>query len=225
MNTFQLALVILAAAAIWGGIFYWKRRVQQKRREALEPVASELRWSFSPDGGDTLRTSMGGFRLCAHGRSKRFTNLMRGSGENAGTALFDYAYTIGGGKERHTYRQTVLSLNVGGRPLPRFCLRPEHVWDKVEAFFGHKDIAFDTHPDFSKRYSLRGDDEYQIRNFFSDRLISFIEKEPGITMEGDGSTLILYRHRKLLKPEQIRAFIEMGSRLLSLLTAKAPFSS
>jgi len=217
MNTFQLALVILAAVVLWGGMFFWIRRAQQKRREILDRVASELRWSFAPEGDDTLRMSMENFRLCAHGRSKRFTNLMRGSGENAGTALFDYAYTIGGGKERHTYRQTVLSLNVGGRPLPHFCLRPEHVWDKVEAFFGHKDISFDAHPEFSKAYSLRGDDEYQIRNFFSERLIAFIERERSVTMEGDGSTLILYRHRKLLKPEEIRPFIEMGSRLKELL--------
>lgn len=217
MNTFQLALVILAALALWGGMFYWRRQVQQKRRDALDRVATELRWSFAPDADDTLRTSMGNFRLCAHGRSKRFTNLMRGSGDNSGMALFDYAYTIGGGRDRHTFRQTVLSLNVGGRPLPRFCLRPEHVWDKVEAFFGHKDISFDAHPDFSKKYSLRGDDEYQIRNFFSEGLIEFIQREPGITMEGDGSTLILYRHRKLIKPEEIRSFTEMGSRLKALL--------
>lgn len=218
MNTFQLALVILAAAALSGGMFVWRRRVWEKRREALGQVATELRWSFAPDGDDTLRTSMGNFRLFAHGRSKRFRNLMRGSGDNAGVALFDYAYTVGGGKERHTHRQTVLSLNVGGRPLPHFCLRPEHAWDKVEAFFGHKDIAFDAHPDFSKAYSLRGDDEYQIRNFFSEKLIAFIEREHGITMEGDGSTLILYRHWKLLKPGEIRPFIEMGSRLKALLS-------
>jgi len=217
MNTFQLTLVILAAVAFWGGMFYWRHRIQQKRRAALDRVATELRWSFAPEADDTLRMGMGNFRLCSHGRSKRFTNLMRGSGENSGMALFDYAYTIGGGKERHTFRQTVLSLNVGGRPLPHFCLRPEHVWDKVEAFFGHKDIAFDAHPDFSKRYSLRGDDEYQIRNFFSEKLIAFIEKEPGITMEGDGSTIILYRHRKLLKPGEIRLFLEIGSRLKALL--------
>lgn len=132
-------------------------------------------------------------------------------------ALFDYEYTIGGGKERHTFRQTVLSLNLGGRPLPRFCLRPERAWDKVEAFFGHKDINFDMHPDFSKKYSLRGDDEYQIQKLFTGGLIAFVEGAPGISMEGEGSTLLLYRNRKLAKSEDIRAFIEMGSRLAALL--------
>lgn len=217
MNTFQLVLVILAAAALAGGMFFWRRRLQEKRHEALQQLAGELRWSFSPERDDSLLAGMSGFRLYAHGRSKRITNIMRGSGDNVGTALFDYAYTVGGGKERHTFRQTVLSLKVGGRPLPRFCLRPEHVWDKMEAFFGHKDIEFETHPNFSKKYSLRGDDEYQIRNFFGERMIAFIESVPGVSMEADGGTLILYRHRKLLKPEEIRAFIEMGSRLSALL--------
>ncbi|MCX5752868.1 MAG: hypothetical protein NTW97_04375 [Candidatus Krumholzibacteria bacterium] len=217
MNTFQLVLVILAAAALAGGMFFWRRRLQEKRHEALQQLAGELRWSFSPERDDSLLAGMSNFRLCAHGRSKHFTNCLRGSGDNAGTALFDYAYTVGGGKEQHTYRQTVLSLKVGGRTLPRFCLRPEHVWDRVEAFFGHKDIEFETHPDFSKKYSLRGDDEYQIRNFFGERMIAFIESMPGVSMEADGSTIILYRHRKLLKPEEIRAFMEIGSRLSALL--------
>jgi hypothetical protein len=217
MNTFQLALAILAAAALWGGMLYWRRRGHQKRREALAQLANEMRWSFSPERDDSMLAGMSNFRLCAHGSSKHITNIMRGAGDNAGTALFDYAYTIGGGKERHTFRQTVLSLQVSARPLPRFCLRPEHAWDKVEAFLGHKDIEFETHPDFSKKYSLRGDDEYQIRNFFGERMIAFIESVPGVSMEADGGTLILYRHRKLLKPEEIRAFIEMGSRLSALL--------
>ena len=161
-------------------------------------------------------SNLAGFRLFAHGRKKRYRNLMRGTGDKASTALFDYWYTVGGEKEQNTRRQTVLSLDVGGRPLPSFCLRPEHVWDKVEAFFGHKDISFETHPEFSKKYSLRGDDEYQIRNFFNDALIAFIEQEPGLTIEAAGSTLLIYRHRKLVKPENIRGFIDMGNRLLAL---------
>jgi hypothetical protein len=217
MNTFQLALVIVAAAALAGGVFFWQRRAREKRREALQQLAAELRWSFSPEGDGALQTSMANFRLCAHGRAKRFTNCLRGSGDSAGTAIFDFAYTIGGGKEQHTYRQTVLSLKVQGRPLPRFCLRPEHVWDKVGAFFGHKDIEFETHPEFSKKYSLRGDDEYQIRDFFSERLIEFMGKERGVTMEADGGTIVLYRNKKLLAPEEIQAFIETGSRLSALL--------
>jgi hypothetical protein len=217
MNPFIVAGLIMALAAVFGGIAYLSYQARKKRREALAALAIEMRWSFSPEGDDTLRSIMSGFRLFAHGHSKRFTNLMRGSGDNVNTALFDYAYTIGGGKEKHTYRQTVLSLNLGGRPLPRFCLRPERVWDKVETFFGHKDISFDTHPDFSKKYSLRGDDEYQIQKLFSDRLIAFVEKEPGISMEGEGSTLLLYRDRKQLKPEDIRPFLEMGLTVLPLL--------
>jgi hypothetical protein len=217
MNTFGIVLLVIAAAALLGGLAYWSHQARKKRREALAALAAQMRWSFTPDGDDTLRSIMGGFRLFAHGHSKRFTNLMRGPGEASNMALFDYEYTIGGGKERHTFRQTVLSLNLGGRPLPRFCLRPERAWDKVEAFFGHKDINFDMHPDFSKKYSLRGDDEYQIQKLFTGGLIAFVEGAPGISMEGEGSTLLLYRNRKLAKSEDIRAFIEMGSRLAALL--------
>jgi hypothetical protein len=217
MSPFIVAGLIMALAAIFGGIAYWSYQARKKRREALAEVALEMRWTFLSDGDDSLLSSLGGFHLFSMGHSKRFSNVLRGSTEHGGAAIFDYQYTTGGGKNRHTHHYTVLSLSPGGRPLPRFALRPEHVWHKIGAALGYKDIDFENFPEFSKRYLLRGDDEMGIRDLFGARLISFFEKNPGLCLEGEAGSLILYRDGKRLKPEEIRPFVQKGVELSSLL--------
>ena len=216
MSPFIIAGLIMAGAAVFGGIAYASYQAGKKRREALASLALDLHWTFMPDGDDSLRSSLGGFHLFSMGHSKRISNVLRGSMEHGGAAVFDYQYTTGGGKHRHTHHFTVLSLSVGGRPLPRFALRPENVFHKIGAVLGYKDIDFESFPEFSKRYLLRGEDEMAIRSLFGARLIAFFEQHLGLCMEGEAGNLILYRDGKRLKPEEIRPFIEMGSKVLRL---------
>jgi len=217
MNPFIVAGLIMALAAVFGGIAYLSYQARKKRRETLAALALEMRWTFLPDGDDSLRSSLAGFHLFSSGHSKRVSNVLRGSTEHGGAAVFDYQYTTGGGKHRHTHHFTVLSMSHGGRTLPRFALRPEHVWHKIGAVLGYKDIDFENFPEFSKKFLLRGDDEMEIRRLFGARLLAFFEKNPGLCMEGEAGSFILYRDGKQLKPEEIRPFLEMGLTALPLL--------
>jgi hypothetical protein len=217
MNTFAMAGLIMGAAALAGGIAYWSRQAQKKRREALEQLAVEMRWSFSSEGDDSLLSSLRGFHLFSKGHSKRLKNLLRGQVRDTSAAVFDYQYTTGGGKNRHASYHTVLCLTLGGRPLPRFSLRPERVFDKIGDIVGYRDIDFESHPAFSKKYFLRGDDEMAIRNLFGAGLISLLEQESGLCMEGEADRILIYRQRGRLKPEEIRPFLQIGERILPLL--------
>ena len=217
MSAFAVAGLVMAFAAVFGAVIYWSHQIQKKRREALQQLATEMRWSFSSEGDDSLLMSMSGFHLFSIGSSRRLTNLMRGSMKDRKATLFDYRYTTGGGKHRHTSHFTVLCLNAGGRPLPRFAIRPEELWHKIGSALGYKDIDFERYPEFSKKYLLRGDDEFQIRDLFRDSVIRFFEQNPGLSAEGNAESLILHRQKGQLKPEDIRGFIELGSRLLLLL--------
>jgi hypothetical protein len=220
MNTFSVAGLAMGAAAIFGAGIYWSYRVQQKRREAIERLAAEMRWSFSPEGDDSLLSTLSGFHLFSQGQSQRLRNLMRGSMKDSKAEVFDYEYATGGGKHRHVHHFTVLHASVAGSPLPRFSLRPEHAFDKIGDRIGYKDIDFESFPEFSKRYFLRGTDEMGIRDLFGARLIQFFETNPGLCMEGESGTLILHRSRGHLKPEEIRGFVEKASQLLGFLTGR-----
>ncbi len=56
---------------------------------------------------------------------------MRGTFEDVGVALFDYTYTVGGGKNRSTVRQMVICFELDGFVLPTFSLQPENMLHKV----------------------------------------------------------------------------------------------
>lgn len=216
MNTNIAMILALVGAAGVGAVFYLTRRMRKKRAEAMERTAAELRLVFTPEGDETAMSAHAGFHLFSQGHSKKIRNLMRGTVRDSNVSLFDYQYTVGGGKNQHTWHQTVISLQVQGRNLPAFSMRPEHVWHKLGSMMGYQDIDFESNPVFSKKYLLRGPDDAAIRGIFTNRVLMFFESEPGLCVEADGHMLIVYRHSARVKPEAIRAFAEKGVQIAGL---------
>jgi len=210
MSPIVAPLIMLGIGTGIGMIFVFSRRLEKKRAEALVQVAGELRLVFTPGGDETLMSEHGAFHLFSQGHSKKIKNLMRGTVRDSNVALFDYEYTVGGGKHRHTWSQTVISLHLQGRMLPAFSMRPEQVWHKLGSMMGYQDIDFESNPDFSKKYLLRGRDEAAVRNIFTNRVLIFFESEPGLCVEAEARTLIVYRHSAKVKPEAFRGFVDKG---------------
>ncbi|RJR27604.1 MAG: hypothetical protein C4574_05965 [Candidatus Latescibacterota bacterium] len=221
MSAFTVTFIALGGAAVIGAAVYFVHRAGVKRREALERVARDLRFSFSPGGDGALLSGLGDYHLFSRGHTKRMSNLLRGSRRDDKAAVFDYRYTVGAGKHQRTFQQTVCCFDLEGRSLPRFCVQPERAWHKVGALVGYDDIDFEKHPEFSKRYFLRGDDEQGVRRIFGRDLVAFFEKERGVCMEGGSGYLLFYRAGRRIKPEEIRAFLEKGARALDLVRRQA----
>ncbi len=118
--------------------------------------------------------------------------------------------------------QSVLCFQFEGAKLPCFLLQPQNIWDKIGAYFGYQDINFDDYPDFSDYYLLRGTDETLIRRLFTNEVIQFYEKRPGLNTESAGNTLLYYPHSYTIDhriaPPLIHPFMENGFRVLSLFT-------
>ncbi len=76
--------------------------------------------------------------------------------------------------------------------------------------FGLQDIDFDTHPDFSKRYLLKGDDESEIRKLFRLDTLSFYESHGKLSTEAAGHQLIHYHANRRVPPEKLSEFIREG---------------
>jgi hypothetical protein len=72
---------------------------------------------------------------------------------------------------------------------------------------GGKDIDFTQYPEFSKKYYLHGKSESEIREFFSQRIIKFLESHEGIHIECHKHRLLLYKKLDLLDPAEIE-FLE-----------------
>ena len=213
MNPFIWSLIPLF---IIGIIIYVWWIMEKKRTEKLSAVSNSLKLNFKPKGNSELFNRLNQLHLFSIGRSKKIKNLMEGETEGSELAVFDYQYTTGGGQHSHTSRQSVFCIYSSKLYLPQFSMRPEGLFHKIGGAFGYQDIDFESHPRFSKKYLLRGDNETSVRQLFNDNLIKYIESKEKISLEGGGNQLVFYRPGKRVKPEDIESFMDEGFHFLKM---------
>ena len=198
-----VAPIVLLALGV---LVTFERQALADRRHAhaLKSLADELRWEFAPDGNEKLHQGLSRFHLSSRGASSVLTNLMYGRCDGTDVALFEYEWIQG--KQR--VRQTVVWMQRRGTRMTEFALRPENVWRQLGGWPAHGDINFESHPEFSRSYLLRGDDESAIRELFASDVLVFYERHLGVVTEGSGNKLLYYRDGVIVKPENIRSFLD-----------------
>lgn len=203
-SAWPILLIVPGIISLLVVIFVVTSVMERRRREALAKFASEHSYGYNEDATQVLSQHIGGLRLfnIGHGRDGR--NLIYGDLDGLQFWVFDYRYSIGGGKSRQTHRQTVAVYHLPGRQFPPFDCRPEHFFHKIgEAFGGYKDIDFDSDETFSKRYLLQGAHEGTMRAaFHHDVRRQICELEP-LCIEGAGEWVMFYRPGRRIAVEQI----------------------
>jgi len=130
--------------------------------------------------------------------------------------ISDVTVSDGAGIAQQDSQVTVILLSELQFVIPDFSLEPEHLWTKLSEFSFGKDIDFKTHPSFSKKYYLRGEDEFAVREFFSEECIRFFESHENIHMESHRNKLLVYNKKETLEANEIdeilvfiKAFVKM----------------
>ena len=190
----------------------------RKRTKDMEAVSYEIGFTFTPKGESSIFSELSHLPLFSQGHSKRVKNVLERRDSDVRITIFDYKYTVGHGKNSHTYKQTVIYFQSDDLALPDFALRPERIFHKIGSVFGYQDIDFETSPEFSRHYLLRGVNETAIRNLFGMDVLAYFEREKTKKMciEGNDKHLICYRSGKLIKPEDIRTELEEAKSILEL---------
>jgi len=209
MNSLALSSSLLVAIGLIIALLLLAASRKGKQRAAdLRAVADALGFNYA--GNDSSLTFQANTALFRRGSRRRFRNVMNGTYGSYPASVFDYSYTVSGGESSSTFTQTVVAFRQDHQ-LPWFELRPEGFLDRIADAFVHRDIDFETHPEFSKRYALRGDDGTAIRVVFTPALLSFFEMLPPERkwhIEGSGFTLLAYRANLTVAPQEIRTFVE-----------------
>lgn len=206
---FLVAAIFLLIGGIIVALIIYSVRAAKKRREALQKVATAMGFTFVSNGNDFRRELGKNLHLFQLGSSGKLYNVLRGSCSTGEIALFEYQYTQGSDENASTHTQTVAAFAFPNAALPTFHLGAEHWWHKVGKVFGYKPVAFDTHPEFGKRYFLRGPDEAAIRAFFRPAVLDYFQslpEKPIWNVEASSPWLLLYLPSKLCKPDEIPAF-------------------
>ena len=139
--------------------------------------------------------------------------------------IADITFNEGQAFTAETFNTTVMVLKLN-KKIPVFTMEKEGVlgkiFDRVMAFTGYKDIDFEMYPDFSNKFLLMGDNESEIRSFFTDDIIRFFENNHIYHLESNGEALIIFDKIKLARTDETTAFIKYGKDLSTLLNTKTP---
>src|SRR5262245_58843121 len=83
-------------------------RIDSKRTETIRTVtAPQLGLDFVHTDETGIQSGFAGFNLFSQGRSPLIRNIAYGRIDDVEVMLFDYRYTTGSGKHKHTHHQTV----------------------------------------------------------------------------------------------------------------------
>ena len=207
-----IAIAIVVAVLI----FIYRKKKANERMLAMQQAAAQLGWTFAAKPPMNYIAGLDRFTLFNQGHSKQILNMMYGEANGIKTAVFDYVYTTGSGKNATTHYQSVVYLEPPNINLPYFSLRPESLMSKVFSAFGYQDIDFGQRPAFSKEYLLRGQDEQGIRGVFNDSLLSFYEGYQGICTDAGGNQILLFRPNTRFQNQDIQPYVGLALSLLNL---------
>ena len=156
---------------------------------------------------------------------ERKYNCLKGTfkDSNVSWEIADVTFNEGNAFTAETFNTTLMILNLNKR-LPTFTMEKEgvlgNIFDRVMAFTGYKDIDFEMYPNFSKKFLLKGENESEIRSFFTDEIIQFFENHQIYHLESNGESLVIFDKIKLARTDETIAFIEYGKELASLFNKK-----
>jgi hypothetical protein len=195
-----------------------------------------LRFSGSDDSLST-HTFLG-VPLFDSGHSAVFLNVMKGQVEGGEAFLFDYRHTIGdlmtattskslladavvGYRQNRAptvYNMTVAAFRVPPGAIPQFELREENVIDKMADPFKGEDIDFPEHPQFSKRFLLRGPNPDRIQRVFDHRLLDYLTRQSiPLCVEASGDWLVIYPFARRVLVKQLGHFWSQARGIRNML--------
>jgi hypothetical protein len=221
VNLVSIPLVgIGVPVALVGGILAaWaiQKRLDSKRTDELKTEAQRFGFNFEgEDWTDRRLAPRLETALFSKGRRPRFNNIMTGSRDGLKVSMFDYSFTEGGGRNARKRTQTIGAFSKTGAGLPYFEMRPSGMFDKIADVLFHRNIHFESRPEFSRRFVLRGALKNRIYLLFTPALLAFVEgidPQKKWRIEGVGDTLILYRYAKKTPAAEVQMFVDDTSSI------------
>ncbi|MCG3180643.1 MAG: hypothetical protein BIFFINMI_03005 [Phycisphaerae bacterium] len=180
---------------------------ERRRDREMAQLAASMGFEYQAKA-QWLLDRLGGCHLFTLGHGKKVTRLARTEEGGLETCLFDYRYTVGGGKNSRTYRRSVAAFHLPGAAVPRFEMRPEHLRHKLASVFGYQDIDFAQAPGFSSRYLVRGPNEAAVRRLFTAEAIAQFQHLPDWCAEGNGQWIVFYPDRSRLPVAELSGFFD-----------------
>ena len=207
-----LFFVLFAAIAVVAVVFGFM--AAEKRRKELAALAARLGMQFSREDPFNLPRRHRRMPAFKKGHSRKAYNTMYGDVGGLYTVATDYRYTVGSGKNSHTYRLTYCLLHTD-KTFHNLHLRPENFLDTVAAWVGFDDIDFE-YKEFNDAFYVRSDSKKFAYDIIHAKMMEFLLRNRGIHVEMSDN-IILTHYGRTLEPRQIGTLIGITREIYGLL--------
>ena len=201
-----------------------KKRIS-KRQILLQKLANINGWSFERDV-DWNTSYLRNFHFFDSRPIEMKSNSLRGldSENNAHWEIADIVFDEGALQALEVYKTTVQVIRLP-KLIPKFIVDKEGLFDKifnrVKVFSGSSgDINFKKNKGFSNKFLLSGEEEAEIREFFTDDLIQFLEDNEIHHIESNGEALMIFKYLHIAKTEEVQNMLSFGLNLLKHMNFK-----
>ena len=192
------------------------------RQGRLKNLAAEKDYVFKPEV-DWNTNYLKEFHFFEIRPIERKSNCLRGKFEEKSISweISDVTFNEGEAFSAETFNTTLIVLKLN-KEIPVFTMEKEglfeKIFDRVMALTGFKDIDFEMYPDFSRKFLITGKNESEIREFFSNELVNFLEKNHIYHIESNGEAIIIFDKIKLARTDETISLIDYSKKLTELLT-------
>jgi len=204
-----IAFVLFAAVVLIGGFM-----LAARRRREMAAVAAQMGLRFSAWDPFRIPRRHGRMLVFSRGRGRRAYNVIYGEVDGRSLIVSDYRYTVGSGKNSHTYRRTYCLLYTGG-VFNDLQVRPENFMDKVAGWVGFDDIDFE-YGEFNDEFFVRCDSKKFAYDIIYPKMMEYMLENRGLYMEMSGEVILVHYNRKL-KPAQIGPIVRVVQEINRLL--------
>jgi MFS superfamily sulfate permease-like transporter len=201
-----------------------KKRIT-KRQIRLQKMAIANSWSFEREV-DWNTSYLRNFHFFDSRPIEMKMNSLQGLDveSNAHWEIADIVFDEGALLALEVYQTTVQIIRLPS-PIPKFIIDKEglfdKVFDRVKVFAGAKgDINFKRYADFSSKFQLSGENEAEIRTFFTDDLIHFLEENEIHHIESNGEALMIFKYIHVARTDEVKNMLVFATNLLSHMKLK-----
>lgn len=193
-----------------------KSKSLTSRQQKLQNMADDLGWSF--DSGVTLFVKdFEVFHLLRHKTIDRVYNRITGTKRgNYRICLEDVDLHEGELQTKVATQTTLAVIDLPAR-IPRFTLEKEYLFDRLAALAGYDDIDFQNFKKFSNNFNLKGENEAEVREFFTASLIEFLESNMSYRLESSGDQLLIIGKQRLLTVTELTDLLAFSVQLTEVL--------
>jgi len=199
---------------IGGFVLSWW--VNKKRREAMQAIALQLGFTFSPDKDRSLADAYGFLDHLDDGSDRYAFNILQGTASNGSSVkIFDYHYETystdsKGNRSTNHHYLSIFTLTLP-QSFPELNITPEGFFSKIGQALGFDDIDFES-LEFSKRYEVKSHDKKFAYDFCNAQMIDYLLNQQNLIIEVEHNVLAISFKGKLA----VESIIQNYERLLQI---------